>query len=224
MLIPYIPKGETEIKYTEFAALREGDTVFQNGEKIRVASNAHFSGDASYDGYLFYDAYTQSVFEDEVDTEAPEPTKVYVVHKTHGGFGIYIDCPNNSREGQSFPEGTDLEIALDLFLHSWELCDRYISITHENEWGAGERPVQPVDPGKPVDLWMRGGITLHATIAEVMEICTQDAGAAKFTITKILDEGRWAFDGESYIPECTIADINKKHKTNFAECEVEFVL
>lgn len=225
MRIPYIPKGKTEVEYTEFEALRAGDIVFQNGEMIRVASDAHFSGDASYDGYLFYDEYTQSVFENDVDTEAPEPTKLYVVHKTHGGFGIYIDCPNaigTSREGRSFSEGTEFEVALDLFLHSWGLKDRFISVTHENEWGKGEKPVPPIDPTKPVNVWMRGGITLHATMAEVVEICTQDKGVAKSIVAQILDDGRWEFNGECYIPECTIADINHNHKTNFAECEIDF--
>ena len=225
MLIPYIPKGETEIKYTEFAGLREGDTVFQNGEMVRVASDAHFSGDASYDGYLFYDAYTQSVFEDEVDTEAPEPTKVYVVHKTHGGFGIYIDCPNalgTSREGQTFSEGTEFEVALDLFLHSWGLQARLVSVTHENEWGDGEKPVILATKSKePVNIWMRGGITLHATMEEATQICTMGNGIAKTVIAKILDEGRWEFDGEAYIPQISVADINRKHNTNFDECEID---
>lgn len=66
-LFKVIRRGETELSSSEFCDLSEGDTVFQNGNPIILDSDAHYSGDSDYDGYLFY-SNGQGFFPEDIDT------------------------------------------------------------------------------------------------------------------------------------------------------------
>ena len=48
--------GSKDIVTAPFESLRKGDVFFVRGESHTVEIDAHYSGDASYDGYLLYDS------------------------------------------------------------------------------------------------------------------------------------------------------------------------
>lgn len=49
-----IPCGSTEEKEVAFCEIQEGDTIFIGGMPLKVTYESHYSGDATYDGYLLY--------------------------------------------------------------------------------------------------------------------------------------------------------------------------
>lgn len=61
-----IRKGERRSTSIPFENIKEGDTFFANGYPIVASGDAHYSGDASYDGYIV-DAGEEGWTEDEVD-------------------------------------------------------------------------------------------------------------------------------------------------------------
>ena len=65
-----IRKGDAAISPVDFESLSEGDVFFVNGQPYVVGVDAHYSGDASYDGWLLYDAQGESWFPEELDTDA----------------------------------------------------------------------------------------------------------------------------------------------------------
>lgn len=62
-----IRKGESEAKDIPFCDLKAGDTVFCQGIPIVIEEDAHYSGDATYDGYLAYGTDGESLFPEDVD-------------------------------------------------------------------------------------------------------------------------------------------------------------
>lgn len=60
--------GDSHISLASFESLKAGDTVFHLGTPVEVAEDAHFSGDASYPGYLFYDPEGEGWFPEDLDT------------------------------------------------------------------------------------------------------------------------------------------------------------
>lgn len=71
-IICCIRKGETDVTTTAFSSLMAGDTFFSNGKVYTVGTDAHYSGDASYDGYLLYDSNGYSWFPEELDDQPPK--------------------------------------------------------------------------------------------------------------------------------------------------------
>ena len=63
-----ILKGDNKISEVAFSSLSKGDKVFSGGDEIVVDVEAHYSGDASYDGYLFYDKEGNGWFPEDLDT------------------------------------------------------------------------------------------------------------------------------------------------------------
>lgn len=57
---------ENKEMYIPFEEIRKGDTVYVKDGTVIAADDAHYSGDASYDGYLFYDTYGNSVFPEDI--------------------------------------------------------------------------------------------------------------------------------------------------------------
>ena len=49
-----IPKGKTKPEAVQFWNIQRGDTVFVKNNPLIVTCEAHYSGDASYDGDLLY--------------------------------------------------------------------------------------------------------------------------------------------------------------------------
>ena len=58
------PAGRTTLRW-DMENLRKGDTFYVNGEEHVAACDTHYSGDASYDGYIVYDESGESYFSDE---------------------------------------------------------------------------------------------------------------------------------------------------------------
>lgn len=85
----------------------------------------------------------------------------------------------------------------------------------------------PIKPASyPQKLWMRAGVSMTLTAEEVDAILSTeeiDAGT-QAVVETALREGRFMFDGNSYIPMETIEDYNDDNGTNFALGEPEFDL
>lgn len=75
-----IRKGEARIREVSFDTLVAGDIFFCHGQAITAGEDAHYSRDASYDGYLLYDTEGDSWFPGELDSDV----KPYVISKTEG--------------------------------------------------------------------------------------------------------------------------------------------
>lgn len=59
--------NSTEITLVPFGTLEEGDVFFVDGEEYVVGDDAHYSCDASYDGYLLYDENGEAWFPEDLD-------------------------------------------------------------------------------------------------------------------------------------------------------------
>ena len=74
---------------------------------------------------------------------------------------------------------------------------------------------------KQKELWMRAGVTLLVTDEEAAKILDHETTGSEVTATihKVIDEGRFRWDGSSYIPACCIADFNEKYGTDFDDTD-----
>lgn len=64
-----IRSGESEVIQDTFSSIREGDAFFLNGQQHIAAEDAHYSEDASYDGFLVYDTEGEGFFPNELDAD-----------------------------------------------------------------------------------------------------------------------------------------------------------
>lgn len=74
---------------------------------------------------------------------------------------------------------------------------------------------------------MRAGVSLMLTDKEVDAILGKqgdDGLAAQNVLKAALREGRFKFDGNSYIPQDTIEEFNREHGTAYDAEEPEFEL
>ena len=73
------------------------------------------------------------------------------------------------------------------------------------------------------DLWVRVGISFKLTEEEIRSILSTNS--SEYNIKNILSsafkDGRFEFDGETYIPEASIEDINREYETSYEVCEYE---
>lgn len=70
-------------------------------------------------------------------------------------------------------------------------------------------------------LWFRAGVTLSLTTEEVEAAFANEGKNASDIIAAALTEGRFVFDGDSYIPGFAIEDYNKAEGTSFPTGDVE---
>lgn len=69
-------------------------------------------------------------------------------------------------------------------------------------------------------LWMRAGISLMLADEEIDEILGGCEGAAgEEAVVAALREGRFTFDGDSYIPQSTVEEFTKEHGLPYAAKE-----
>lgn len=74
-------------------------------------------------------------------------------------------------------------------------------------------------------LWMRAGISLMLADEEIDEILGGCGGSAgEEAVVAALREGRFTFDGDSYIPRSTVEEFTKEHGLPYAAKEPEFCL
>lgn len=69
-------------------------------------------------------------------------------------------------------------------------------------------------------IWIRAGMTLSISDEEARAVLTGGESAAGDVVRKIIAEGRFVFDGESYIPQVCVADYNRGNGTSFEERDV----
>lgn len=72
-------------------------------------------------------------------------------------------------------------------------------------------------------LWMRAGVSLMLTDEEIDEILGSCEGSAgQEAVVRALREGRFTFDGDSYIPRSTVKEFTEKYRLPYAAKEPEF--
>lgn len=73
-------------------------------------------------------------------------------------------------------------------------------------------------------LWVRAGVTLHITDEEADKILDHDANSTSLSdvVRQIIAEGRFAWDGNSYIPEEAVSAFNDEYGTNYDDLEPEW--
>ena len=72
-------------------------------------------------------------------------------------------------------------------------------------------------------LWMRLGVGLRISEAEEAVIFAND-GRAERLLQKIIAEGRFMPDGDTYIPELTVEEYNQEYGTEYETGDIEFCL
>jgi hypothetical protein len=60
-------------------------------------------------------------------------------------------------------------------------------------------------------LWMRAGVSLELTDDEVQGILGTDNSGAEDIVKAALLDGRFSFDGDSYIPDVTVDEFVREH-------------
>ena len=76
------------------------------------------------------------------------------------------------------------------------------------------------------ELWMRVGMTFWLTDEEVEASRAPADGEASMgsIIRRAFDEGRFALDGETYIPEGVVEEYNALHGTAYEACDYDYCL
>ena len=76
------------------------------------------------------------------------------------------------------------------------------------------------------ELWMRVGMTFRFTDEEVEAILDPADGEASMgsIIRRAFDEGRFALDGETYIPEGVVEEYNAMHGKAYEACDYDYCL
>ena len=72
-------------------------------------------------------------------------------------------------------------------------------------------------------LWMRLGVGLRISEAEEAVIFAND-GRAERLLQKIIAEGRFVPDVDTYIPELTVEEYNQEYGTEYETGDIEFCL
>ena len=72
-------------------------------------------------------------------------------------------------------------------------------------------------------LWMRLGVGLRISEAEEAVIFAND-GRGERLLQKIIAEGRFVPDGDTYIPELTVEEYNQEYGTEYETGDIEFCL
>lgn len=74
------------------------------------------------------------------------------------------------------------------------------------------------------NLWFRAGVTLHLTDEEADKILGPDldSGSLADVVRQIISEGRFKWDGNSYIPEEAVFDFNEKYGADYDDLEPEW--
>lgn len=71
-------------------------------------------------------------------------------------------------------------------------------------------------------IWMRIGVSIDMFESEEGKIFGEDREAAAEAVRKIVADGRFLLDGDSYIPETAVEDFNKRYGTGHDEAEIGF--
>lgn len=72
-------------------------------------------------------------------------------------------------------------------------------------------------------IWLRVGVTISMTDEEA-DIIVGCGDNSRETLLKILNEGRFLWDGDAYIPEVCVQEFNEEYGTEYEEGEPDFCL
>lgn len=73
-------------------------------------------------------------------------------------------------------------------------------------------------------LWMRLGVSLRITEAEEAVIFGDDGAKAGELLRRIVAEGRFEPDGDTYIPAPTVEEYNQEYGTDYEVGDTDFNL
>lgn len=75
-------------------------------------------------------------------------------------------------------------------------------------------------------LWIRAGMMLGVTDEEAKIILSEDSDSADIAevVTNIILEKRFAFNGDSYVPQCCVERFNEKYNTRYEADDIGFEL
>lgn len=79
--------------------------------------------------------------------------------------------------------------------------------------------VAPTDIKHERSVWLRAGIVLSGTKKEIDAIVSGDGD-----MKTLLDKQQFKFNGESYIPECTVEEYNRQYDTDFNVQDISYNL
>lgn len=79
--------------------------------------------------------------------------------------------------------------------------------------------VAPSDIEHERSVWLRAGIVLSGTKKEIDAIVSGDGN-----IKNLLDKQQFKFQGDSYIPECSVEEYNRQYNTDFNVNEISYNL
>ena len=75
--------------------------------------------------------------------------------------------------------------------------------------------------GEEEYLWLRVGATVKGTKREIEKILADGDDSCE-TLWKLLKDGNFEIDGETYVPSCSIENYNDANGTDFDTCEINF--
>lgn len=74
------------------------------------------------------------------------------------------------------------------------------------------------------ELWMRVGVTFKLTDEEAERIFCGGSDDMYDVIKTAMAEGRFAVEGETYVPECAVYNFNENYGTNYAHGDYECLM
>lgn len=73
-------------------------------------------------------------------------------------------------------------------------------------------------------LWARLGVTLSLTDEEVRKLIGDNQATMsdrEKIIIKVVNDGRFSLDGETYVPQEAVADFNEEYNASYEENDYE---
>lgn len=74
------------------------------------------------------------------------------------------------------------------------------------------------------NLWARLGVTMSLTDEEVERLIGEDqviVSEREKILIKVISDGRFSLDGETYVPQEAVADFNEKYNASYEENDYE---
>lgn len=71
------------------------------------------------------------------------------------------------------------------------------------------------------EIWARVGITLKSNEGEISAMLADNGRDLESVLRKIIGEGRYEINGNSYIPSYAVDDYNETYKTDYPSTEYE---
>lgn len=75
-------------------------------------------------------------------------------------------------------------------------------------------------------IWLRLGCAFYVTPeeAKILFESDPDSGEGEQLLRRLIREGHWDADGDTYIPDDSIMEYNREYETSFPEQEAVFCM